>query len=265
MQGKNGSFDADSDVLAPGGARREPLRRRRPTSTGGAPTVAAGNFKTLVLVDRGRLPLPSTPPNPLNTKLNTFIARSEVDGTIVNVGADTTVAALNAQADAKPSCPFAKNLVAARIKRIVDAHRDAYSELQYVVVVGGDGVIPFFRYPDPALLGNETLYTPPVRDDTPSQASLRLGYVLTDDFIASSESVSLHGNLFPVPDLADRTPRRDARGHRGDARRLSRDDRRRRPDADVVAHDRLRLPHGHGGRGRGAPASGDRRLEQRAG
>ena len=98
--------------------------------------------------------------------------------------------------------PVHENLVATRIKHIVAAHRAAYSELQYVVVVGGDGVIPFFRYPDPALLGNETKYKPPVRDDTPSQASLRLGYVLSDDFVASTESVSLHGNRFPVPDLA---------------------------------------------------------------
>ena len=56
--------------------------------------------------------------------------------------------------------------------------------LEYVVLVGGDSVIPFFRYPDPALLGNEKLYVPPV-DTTASQASLRLGYVLSDDFLAS--------------------------------------------------------------------------------
>ena len=201
VQGKNGSFDEDSEFSLQV-ARDGNLCSDVTDQVGGAPSVAAGNFRTLVLVDRGRLPLPNSPTNTLNTRLNTFIGRSEVDGTIVDVGADPTVAALNTQADGKPGCPFAKNLVAARIKHIVAAHRAAYSELQYVVVVGGDGVIPFFRYPDPALLGNETKYKPPVRDNTPSQASLRLGYVLSDDFVASTESVSLHGNFFPVPDLA---------------------------------------------------------------
>ena len=112
------------------------------------------------------------------------------------------LAALNAQADLKSGCPYAKNLVVAGIKKIVKAYRDANPTLQYIVVVGGDNVIPFYRYPDPALLGNENLYRPPVADSTASQATLRLGYVLSDDFLASSTSVSLHGNDFPVPDLA---------------------------------------------------------------
>ena len=122
----------------------------------------------------------------------------------MNVGSDSVVEGLNSQADNATGCPFAKNLVAARIKQIVEAHRSPLpaDDLKYVVVVGGDEVIPFFRYPDPALLGNETLYVPPVRDTTSSQASLRLGYVLSDDFLASRNDVSLHGNDFPVPDLA---------------------------------------------------------------
>ncbi len=109
---------------------------------------------------------------------------------------------LNDQADDHPGCPYAKNLVAGAIKRIVTAYRAANPTLQYIVVVGGDGVIPFFRYPDPALLGNERQYKPPVADNSASQASLRLGYVLSDDFLASRDSVSLHGNQFPVPDIA---------------------------------------------------------------
>ena len=111
------------------------------------------------------------------------------------------VHSLNAQADAKRGCPYAKNLAASAIKRIVDAYRKT-NPIEYVVVVGDDSVVPFFRYADPALLGNETLYSPPVKDDTASQASLRLGYVLNQDGYGSSQEVSLHGNKFPVPDLA---------------------------------------------------------------
>ena len=125
-------------------------------------------------------------------------------GVVVDVDADLTVRSLNAQADLPQfrSCPFAKNLVASAIKRIVAAYRNAYPSIQYAVVVGDDTVIPFFRYPDPALMANETLYVPPVADDTTSQASLRLGYVLSDDFIASSTTVKRGGKELPVTDLS---------------------------------------------------------------
>ena len=45
---------------------------------------------------------------------------------------------------------------------------------QYVVIVGGDDAMPFFRYPDTAGLGPESDYVPPVLDTSASQASLRL-------------------------------------------------------------------------------------------
>ncbi len=200
VQGKNGSFDEDSPFTL-NVEREGSLCSGVADIAGPAPSATSG-IRTLILVDRARLPLPAG--GPLDTRLATFRDRPEVDGAIVDVNADATVRALNVQADAPAnrSCPFAKNLVATRVKRIVDVHRAANPNLQYVVVVGGDGVIPFFRFPDPALLGNETLYKPPVGDNTASQASLRLGYLLSDDFIVSRDGVSRPGKVFPVPDLA---------------------------------------------------------------
>ena len=52
---------------------------------------------------------------------------------------------------------------------------------EYVVLVGNDDVIPFFRYPDQSQLGPAENYDPPVADGTISQASLRLNYVLSQD------------------------------------------------------------------------------------
>ncbi len=161
------------------------------------PTAPTGDRNTLILVDNSRLTLGTSP----TATLNTFAARPEVKGVVVNVGADTAVSALNAQANGKPGCPYAKNLVASAITRIVNAYRKT-NPIKYVVIVGGDSVIPFYRYADPALLGNENLYVPPVLDNTASQASLRLSYVLNQDGYGSSESISLHGTQFPIPDLA---------------------------------------------------------------
>ena len=194
VQGKNGSFDPDTPfslrVSTQGDLCSGVVDQ---TST---PTATAGGYETLILVDSNRLPGLAA----ISDKLDTLAER--VDGVVVDVHSDSAVSGLNTQADSKPGCPFAKNLVASATKRIVDAYRDANPTLKYLVVVGDDDVIPFFRYPDPALLGNERLYVPPVVDNSASQASLRLGYVLSDDFLASRTSVSIHGNAFPVPDLA---------------------------------------------------------------
>ncbi len=47
-----------------------------------------------------------------------------MNGKVIDVGADFRVQDTNALADANPKCPYAKNLVAEAIKRIVDLYRD---------------------------------------------------------------------------------------------------------------------------------------------
>ena len=89
----------------------------------------------------------------LRAKLAAFAARAEIKGVVVDVASDARVSALKQQAANNPACPFAKNLVAEEIKSIVDRYRA--NPLQYVVIVGNDDAIPFFRYagPDAARAG----------------------------------------------------------------------------------------------------------------
>jgi len=193
VQGKNGSFDpSHAFSLA---VTREGSPCVGVADQASSPVAPTGNVSTVILMDSRRMTIDAT----LAGKLSAFSAK--VSGAIVDVSADATVASLNSQADAHASCPYAKNLVASAIKRIVDAYR-ANNPVRYVVVIGSDGVIPFFRYPDPALLGNETLYVPPVLDASASQASLRLGYLLNQDAYGARDQVSVLGAAFPVPDLA---------------------------------------------------------------
>ncbi|MBI3242468.1 MAG: CSLREA domain-containing protein [Chloroflexi bacterium] len=161
-------------------------------------TATAGGFNTVILADLARMEGTAGDKAALLAQLNTLA--TAVNGVVVNVGADARVAAANTQADTNFECPFAKNLVAASIKSIVDAYRDV-NPIQYVVIVGNDNVIPFFRHPDNALLANEQNYVPPVRDNTASQASLKFGYVLGQDAYGSSISISYKVNVFPIPDL----------------------------------------------------------------
>lgn len=140
--------------------------------------------------------------NALMDKLNDTALRSEVNGTLVDVSTDARVAAANLRADQFAPCPYGKNIVAESIKSVIDRYRAVNAGLQYVVIVGGDNSIPFYRYPDNALLGPESDYYPPVMDTTAAQAGLRLNFVLSQDFYGSSSSISLNGTDMPLPDLA---------------------------------------------------------------
>lgn len=161
-----------------------------------------GNYKTLILTDISRMSGSSTDISTMQSKLASFAARSDVGGVVVDVEGDQRVAAANQLADANPACPIAKNMVAQSIKAIVDSYVAANPGLQYIQVVGGDNVIPFFRHPDQALLASENNYVPPVKDASPSQASLRLNYFLSQDDYGSQTSISRKIGSFPLPGLA---------------------------------------------------------------
>jgi hypothetical protein len=114
---------------------------------------------------------------------------------------DAAVQAANVQADQAVDCVFAKNLVAGAIREIILRHRNV-DPLQYIVLVGNDDVVPFFRYPDNAGLAKESNYYPPVKNDTFSQASLRSSHILSQDAYGATSGLNLHGIVLPLPDLA---------------------------------------------------------------
>jgi uncharacterized repeat protein (TIGR01451 family)/CSLREA domain-containing protein len=162
---------------------------------------AASNANTIILADLARLTADPQAQADVQAKLAQLAARPEVNGVVVDVSSDPRIAAANAQADAHPTCPFAKNLVAHAIKDVVDGYR-SLNPLQYVVIIGSDDVIPFFRHPDQALLANERNYVPPVRDNTTSQATLKLGYFLGQDRYGAGREISSRSDSLPIPDLA---------------------------------------------------------------
>lgn len=180
-----------------------------PIQTPSSLTPVAGTYKTIILVDMSRLPGTEEQKAALGVKLNVFAARPEVAGVVVDVGQDLRVRAANVQADRHLDCPTAKNYVALSIKDIVDRYRapsgadnQPLNPLEYIVLVGSDNVIPFFRHPDQSRLANETNFVPPVLDRSASQASLRLGYVLSQDRYGEATAVTIGSAPFPVPQLA---------------------------------------------------------------
>ncbi len=200
VRGRNGTFAANAPftltVTVTAGSCSSVSAALPPSDL----PVNGTNLRTLILVDWVRMQLAPGDQTALEAKLNQLAGRGEVGGAVIDVGQDARVRAANGQADLNPACPFAKNLVAASIETIVDRYR-ATNPLAYIVLVGNDDVIPFFRYPDQANLANERNYVPPVRDSSASQASLRLGYILTQDRYGSAFELSSKVNALPFPDL----------------------------------------------------------------
>lgn len=198
VRGRNGAFDAAQsftlDVLLTTGSCSN-VTSTLPVSTH---TAVSGNFNTIILTDPNRMSGDTTA---MQARLADLAARPEVNGVVVDLASDDRVVAANLQADSYPACPFAKNLLASTIKEIIDRYREL-NPLAYIVLVGNDDVIPFFRHPDQALLANERNYVPPVLDSTASQASLRLGYVLGQDRYGATIELSSRSDTLPIPDLA---------------------------------------------------------------
>ena len=168
----------------------------------------SNGYNTIILLDSSKTPLSATVPGlpgqtTLGSKLAAFASRTpDVNGVIVDVASDTRVSVLKAQASNNVTCPFAKNLVASEIKSIVDAYRATNPLLRYVVIVGSDDAIPFFRYPDQTLLGEESGYVPPVSSNSASEASLRGDFVLSQDAYGAATQISLGVSEFPIPGAA---------------------------------------------------------------
>jgi hypothetical protein len=180
-----------------------------PSTYAASPPQGGQPYKTLILTDLSRMTFSDAAERQsLVDALDALAARPEVNGVVVDVALDPWVAFFNLQADQNWGCPYAKNLVADAIKGIVLRSRDSNHDangletIEYLVIVGNDEVIPFFRQPDESLLGPERKYAPPVREPTSSQASLRLNYVLSQDDYGSRCHVRLGSSDYALPDLA---------------------------------------------------------------
>ncbi len=201
VRGRNGAYNLNTPFHLNIALAAGTCQNVAPVSVPSNTSIPAG-FTTLIITNLARLEGTFAEKSALWGRLQDLAMRSEVNGYVLDTDADSRTAAANQQADAYPLCPYAKNLVASSIKEIVDGYWETNPGLDYIVLVGGDEVIPFFRYPDNAGLANERNYVPPVLDNTPSQASLRYGYLLTQDPYGARSGVSVKSNTMWIPELA---------------------------------------------------------------
>jgi Domain of unknown function DUF11/Cysteine-rich secretory protein family len=113
--------------------------------------------------------------------------------------------------DADLSQPLKANAVAQQIGMALDSLLlTRYPNAKYLVIVGGDEIIPFFRTPDETTDGNEKAYYDQIHAlaGNPNQATSSLygdllyRFVKTDNYYADRVPTPYHGHYLYVPDLA---------------------------------------------------------------
>ncbi|MCP4421486.1 MAG: hypothetical protein GY805_33160 [Chloroflexi bacterium] len=88
--------------------------------------------------------------------------------------------------------------MATHIKSLIYSMLPAYPNLEYIVVVGEDRVIPHRRIRDDALVANERHYAS-IAESTEISGSLGLRYFLSDDYYASSIPFPFKDREFYLP------------------------------------------------------------------
>ena len=212
IRGREGSFDDDvsftievtvESSVCDGLVDNFGLSRNFP-----GPEVV-GNYETLILVDYARMQFTNQQErDALTAKLADLAGAT--NGLVVDLGSDQEILKRHGQADntdaAIPNdyreCPYAQNVVAEGIRDYVKYLSDDYNPnnlLKYVVIVGDDSDIPFYRIADKALLGPEEMYVPPVLAGTSSFGSLNYNTILTQDPYVAGFDVQTENTAVPIP------------------------------------------------------------------
>ncbi len=162
---------------------------------------SAADTETVILTDTSRFEeISEAEREALKVSLQQLAGLTE--GVVLDVAGNTQIEQLWIQVGAHNGCTYAVNLVAEAIKELADTYRNGNSNSKYVVIAGGDDIVPFFRYPDTSGLGQESEFVPPVNENTPSGASLNHDQVQSQDAYGSDKSVTIGGTTLPLPDLA---------------------------------------------------------------
>ena len=103
--------------------------------------------------------------------------------------------------DAHPESPRAAKLVAKHIKALLYQWASSYPNLEYLVIVGDDRIIPHYRVRDENLIANERNYADWAH--TPRLASsLESLYFLSDDYYAGLLPIPWRGRELFLPQVA---------------------------------------------------------------
>ena len=179
------------------------------TATAPAPSITAST-NTLFLVDEARLrsTYSATAVDNLLAKVNALAGRADlgVNGAVVHVESGTGVPAAYTAWDSAPCDPQRANAVVTAIGHYLDTLEASAPNLQNLVVVGGDDIIPFGRVPDETQIANERGYADsligPGNTNNEYRGSTGEGFLLTDDVWGEKGAPDFLGHELFIPEIA---------------------------------------------------------------
>jgi len=169
--------------------------------TGSAAPVASGPARTLILTSEERWAryYGLGGREQVMRQLQRLAQQPSVQGVVISVDGDAAVQQAYAAWDTDRCSATLANAVAARIKALLQRYQSDHPGVRYLVLAGGDDILPFFRVPDAARIANERQYVGQTGLDTNSAgaAAYARGNILTDDYYTDPRgALSGSGLLF---------------------------------------------------------------------
>ena len=172
-------------------------------------TLPAG-LKTVFVVNRQQLAgrySDAAAGSVITALQNNLTALSNLGFPSVILSVDRFTPVQNAYAawNATPGDPAKANAVVRAINAVVDSEirqKPNGAGLKYLVLVGGDQVIPFARLGDFTAQGNESGYASTFANNTDLFSALRLGNLLSDDPYGDVNPVPYLNRQLHIPELA---------------------------------------------------------------
>jgi hypothetical protein len=175
-------------------------------------TFTPPHFGALILTYRERLTrrYGADAVQTLFSKLGELSDHGTVQGLMVDVTESPAVLAAYEHWDTNPRDPTRANDVAEAIKALTREKLRSYPTIRYLIVVGGDAIMPFYRVPirpygKGSTLGwvTESAYLAAVggvwNEDDSTVAALRNDFTLTDDFYGSDEGIPFQDHKLYIP------------------------------------------------------------------
>lgn len=165
------------------------------------PEFVAPEVKTLILTHGAQLGARFGSIEALMDKLGVLAEHPDVAGAIIDFGAIKAIDDTYTLWSENPNNPVYANLVAGAIRAWLDVNRAAYPNLEYLVIVGGDGILPFWRVPDEVPLAHEGTYNPYLAAGSPTGAALGERYYFADDYYGGFTLIPWRGRNLVFPEF----------------------------------------------------------------